>query len=470
MKRLINTQCRKWNILCQLKQTNQRTFSCCSFSTHHSSSMSTLGGRSRSTRTYRLFSTQDSIKEEISLKKLVRPFLMKFHPDRQSIGNSSSNTELARSVNQKAIQAVNGLIDTVDAIVTRACEPSKHKIKGRLDLQKVYTIEFLVHSDEGKVGIKKPKELPTASRRSVDLIFTNRDIDSVNLVDTNGKYSVEYAINLKVKAMREISKLLRVSGLNVPMNLQSQMKKLSEESRTSIQTSILHDELGLEGDGRNANFGSTKPKSEFERSKQKFMESVDWKKYNKLYDEAVIDMDKDIATEGLIAMSKERKSRLVSEVVSRVRVFDASRDSISNSGDCDPEMNELDPLHQLIALRRLSLLFMDNFDELEMEDMGKLYETIQIVLTPERKTKEKTSVPYSRVKRLRQGIESGFKFSYISDDAVVVYVPIDFKDDEFIQEMKSHLGDFFALCLSKGGMDDFLPQYYSEFRGQSNIE
>lgn len=395
---------------------------------------------------------------------------MKFHPDRQSIGNSSSNTELARSVNQKAIQAVNGLIDTVDAIVTRACEPSKHKIKGRLDLQKIYTIEFLVHSEEGKVGVKKPKELPTASRRSVDLIFTNRDIDSVNLVDANGKYSVENAIHLKVKAMREISKLLRVSGLNVPSNLQSQMKKLSEESRTSIQASILHDELDLEGDGRSVKFGSTKPKSEFERSKQRFMESVDWNKYNKLYDEAVIDMDKDIATEGLIAMSKERKSRLVSEVVSRVRVFDVSRDSISSSGHYDQEVTGLDPLHQLIAIRRLSLLLMDNFDELEMEDMGKLYETIQIVLTPERKTKETISKPYSRVRRLRKGIESGFKFSYISDDAVVVYVPIDFKDDEFIQEMKSHLGDFFALCLSKGGMDDFLPQYYTEFRGQSNIE
>lgn len=463
MNRLMNIQRRNWNILCQLKRTNPRIFS-----SYNSSSISRVGGRSRSTRTYRLFSTQDPIQEDISLKKLIRPFLMKFHPDRQSIGNSSSNTELARSVNQKAIQAVNGLVDTVDAIVTRACEPSKHKIKGRLDLQKLYTIEFLVHSDEGKVGIKKPKELPIASRRSVDLIFTNRDIDSVNLVDANGKYSVENAIHLKVKAMREISKLLRVSGLNVPMNLQSQMKKLSEDSRTSIQASILHDELGLGGDGQSGKFGSTKPKSEFERSKQRFMESVDWNKYNKLYDEAVIDMDKDIATEGLIAMSKERKSRLVSEVVSRVRVFDASKDSISNSEHY--EVNGLDPLHQLIAIRRLSLLLMDNFDELEMEDMGKLYETIQIVLTPERKTKETISVPYSRVRRLRKGIESGFKFSYISDDAVVVYVPIDFKDDEFIQEMKSHLGDFFTLCLSKGGMDDFLPQYYSEFRGQSNIE
>jgi len=392
---------------------------------------------------------------KLTLKQLIRPFLMKFHPDRQGIENEKI-TSIAREVNLEALQTLNGMIDTIDQIYNRAAEPSKFSLRGRLELKTRYLIEFLVSTDNGKDAVKKPKDVLISSRRSVELLFSDRDISSVQTVDDSGKYSVSAAKVLKVKAMREISKLLRVAGLQIPKDLEAQIEAQSKHVQTDgmcIREQLLHDELNL-----HSNHGR-RPKSQFQISREKYMQSIDFKKYNKMYDEALKDMEKDLATEGLIAMSEERIQRFVAEVIARVRVHE--------NYIHDPS---LDVLQQLIAIRRLSLLFSDNFETLEMEDMGKLWETIFIVLIPERKAKEiKTGLPYSRLKRLKMGKESGYKFAYNADDSVTAFVPVDFLDDELISEFKSHLSDFHSLCLSRSGLDDYFPSYYSEFKGKENM-
>lgn len=412
----------------------------------------------------------------LTLKQLVRPFLMKFHPDRQGI-ESRQNTEVAREVNQRALQTINGMIDTIDQVYSRAADPSKDTTKGRLEVQKNYTIEFLVHTDNGKNAVKKQKDVPMASRRSVELQFSERDINSVQMIDSNGNYSVLAAAALKVKAMKEIAKLLRVAGLQIPNNLHSQLEEVSREvadNRSSINKHgrLLQDELNFDGENGD-NFGRNFERfSTFEKSRQKYTESVDWNKYNQMYKEAVIDMEKDLATEGLISMNAERKQRLVAEVISRVRVFDQVVDGKVNDYEGDGVNDSLDTLNQLIAIRRLSLLLNDNFGDLDMEEMGRLWETIIFVLAPERKAHQqgKTGLPYSRLKRLRKGMESGFKYSYQGDDRLTVYIPIDFLDDEFLSELKSHLGDFYSICLSKGGLEDYFPSHYSEFKGNANMD
>jgi hypothetical protein len=389
---------------------------------------------------------------------------MKFHPDLQGIGIEKS-TAIAREVNLEALQTLNGMIDTIDQIYNRAADPLKFTLKGRIDLQKKYVIEFLVPTDNPKAGAKKPKDVPMSSRRSVELIFSEREINSVQMIDSNGKYSIIAATALRVKAMREISKLLRVAGLQIPRDLESQINEISSMNANlddmSYRENLLYDELNLQGNHLNRNFGhSARPKSQYEQSREKFMQATDWKKYNKMYDAALTDMEKDVATEGLISMNEERVQRFVAEVISRVRVDEKSLDEPS-----------LDVLQQLIAIRRLSLLLNDNFVELEMEDMGRLWESLFIVLVPERKKKEgKTGLPNSRLRRMKKGKESGYKFSYNADDSITAYIPIDFLDDELIAEFKSHLNDFYSLCLSKGGIDDYFPSYYCEFRGQANMD
>ena len=311
-----------------------------------------------------------------------------------------------------------------------------------------------------------------------------------------GRYSMRAADALKGKAMGEVGKLLRVAGLAVPNDLRAQMDAARSRSRSlEEELSFGFGEEGGENNtfGRNFQYSRTAPRTRtpYEESRERYMNSVDWKKYNIMYDEALEDMERDLATEGLIAMSEERKQRLVAQVISKVRVLDeadamhSASEGSSNDGEMDAmdEIDEMiddaqgiDPLSQLIAIRRLSLLLNDNFDALEMEEMGRLWETMVIVLTPERNTHQhlvnggKTGLPYSRLKRLKKGRESGFKFAFHSDDRVTVYVPIDFLDDELLGEMKVHLADFYSLCLSKGGLEDYFPSHYAEFKGQANFD
>jgi hypothetical protein len=103
------------------------------------------------------------------------------------------------------------------------------------------------------------------------------------------------------------------------------------------------------------------------------MDQVDWKEHNRLYDDVIEDIKRDIATGGLIKMSLERKQRLVSEIISRVQVvcgYDYDNDNDRNDNENGND-NHIDPLQQLIAIRRMSLIFTDNFEELQMEEIVK---------------------------------------------------------------------------------------------------
>ena len=50
----------------------------------------------------------------------------------------------------------------------------------------------------------------------------------------------------------------------------------------------------------------------------------------------------------------------------------------------------LDVIAQLVAIRRLSLLLYDNFDHLQMERMGRMWERLVIVFTPPRRKIKKS--------------------------------------------------------------------------------
>ncbi len=375
----------------------------------------------------------------------------------------------------KALQTLNGMIDTVDQIYMRAAEPSKGISRGRIELQPTYVIEFLVQSgnDDGRRAVKRPKEEPVASRRSVELSFEESDIDSVQMVAAKtGKFSFGAANTIRIKAMKEIMKLLRVAGLNVSSEHKSQIEQAS--SRLLDELELGNEERGVSG--RSFQY-KTRPKTEYEKSRERYMNSVDWKKHNVMYEDALRDAERDIATEGLVTMSEERKKRFVSGIISRIRIFDARfDDQILEETQASYHRNikfddSLKPLQQLIAMRRIALLFTDNFQELEMEDMGRVWESMTIVLVQERKGQNLIKgVPYSRLKRLKRGRESGFKFAYHSDDNITVYVPIDFQDDELIKEMKAHLCDFHAFCVAKDGFLDFFPPMYADFKGHPTIE
>jgi hypothetical protein len=92
-----------------------------------------------------------------------------------------------------------------------------------------------------------------------------------------------------------------------------------------------------------------------------------------------------------------------------------------------------------------------------------MWNNVSAVLTPERaKGNGEVGAPFSRRKRLREGRESGFKFSFHDEERLSVLVPIDFVDDELIGELQRHIFDFYSICVG-GVMEQFFPKKYKEF-------
>lgn len=138
-------------------------------------------------------------------------------------------------------------------------------------------------------------------------------------------------------------------------------------------------------------------------------------------------MEEDYATTKLT--SEHRKRQIIADVVSRIRF----RNSTSESNE-----DEITPMDQLIALRRISLLFTDHFDEMDIEMHGRTWEKLIIVLNND----HDNSLAMRKRRRRRIGGESGFKFS-VSGDVVTATVPIDFLDEEILQEFERNLDDLY---------------------------
>ena len=249
--------------------------------------------------------------KEIKLKQLIRPFLLTYHPDRLQ-----NTTNITKQENLKAIQTLNGMIDTIDHIYNRAMDSSSiddatsTTSSPRMELQSKYTIEFLVPSNNDTSNnptttTKKQKEA-ISTRRSVDLNFTSKERNIVQSIDgKKGTYSKTAAKIVKIKAMKEISKLLRVAGLEVPdfydevidgAEFDLKQDVIHRRELLDIHDQMILDELDLGedvfgdnvGGGGNNRFDYSsssrfekrrEPKTEYEKSRERYMKKVDWKKH-----------------------------------------------------------------------------------------------------------------------------------------------------------------------------------------------
>jgi len=138
--------------------------------------------------------------------------------------------------------------------------------------------------------------------------------------------------------------------------------------------------------------------------------------------------------------SENRKRQIIAEVLSRVRFRNHSYDETMEIDEED----EITPLDQLIALRRISLLFTDYFDKMDIEVHGRTWEKLIIVLNND----PNNNFNMRKKRRRKLGGESGFKFSVRGDDndrTVTATVPIDFVDEELLEEFERNLDDLYVV-------------------------
>ena len=458
-------------------------------------------------------SSSSSSPSSVSLRRLSAPFLLLCHPDKIS----SSSPDL-RETNLRATQTLNGLIDTVEALYDR-CGSSQGiatQPAGRIELQGRYEVEFLVpcSSDDDLAGGGKKKRRgggdwqASYTRRSIIITYPASLRDGVQVTDASGRFSLAAASALRKRTAKEIVRLLKVAGASVPEDVLGSLLDDADEvggdhgSASYGHEDYLVDELDLGGLGvdnflRRGRFrgasgagGSRRPRTQYEKSRQEFVKSVDWAELRRRSEEALRDAEADVATSRIMKRDERRKEQMISNVLARVTV-DANPVRESNSKNLDDTSSEtsivkdkrtdeekgLDTINQLIALRRLSLLLADNYDELQMNDMSKLWDNTHIVLTPSRdfddgtpardeagNTIVQSSAAYGIPRRRNPLIaskESGFKFTYGSDGGITVYVPVDFTDEELTLQLTSNVWDVYNLCGD--GVEDLYPNWFKQY-------
>lgn len=108
------------------------------------------------------------------------------------------------------------------------------------------------------------------------------------------------------------------------------------------------------------------------------------------------------------------------------------------------------PLERLVAYRRLLRLIDENFDELSLEDFGKYWEELSIIITEARPYNTSSS---AMKKRRQRNLETGYSFTIHHDDSVTVKVPVDFQNDELVQELQRNVGDFYEWTMQDTGVE-----------------
>jgi hypothetical protein len=356
---------------------------------------------------------------------MMKPFFLKCHPDVQS-------TLVAKRINLKALQTINGLLDLTNA----TCE-------GNAIVEwpaNSFHVEFTIRQQE---RIKK-ELVETSSRRKVELQVPCQSLRDA-VVQTRNPVKVQ---QLQTHVRHELIKLLKVAGLPVPVILDDDDD--DDENSMDPMEAAWQDELDSElGQGRKSRTfrqeeqaRAPNKKSRYDQSRERFVRNVDWKRIKNLYEEAVQDMEADLATEGSVRQNAQRRQDVITNILSKVRV--GANDDIS-------------VIDQLICVRRLCLILQDNFDELYMEDMGRMWEHLIIIITPERDFN--TSASAMR-KRSKQQQETGYQFSYSANGVVTIHIPIDFGDEELIVELDRNLWDFYNLVGD--GIQDLYPRWFTE--------
>jgi hypothetical protein len=364
-----------------------------------------------------------------ALRKMIQPFILKCHPDMAKQQDLSPH---AQQINLKAIQNVNSYMDgTLAMIMSNTKYPFDTS-------QNIMQVDFIMALPKSTIFSSKSKKQqlasPTTSRRTVELQVPPPTMSP---------------LQVKGHVQRQFAKLLRIAGLTVSSSQWEEeddndygSNNVGDEKNTApvvnADTDPFWVEQTLQDESsrrhrRSASFSQRKPKTEWEHSRDKFTSDIDWNKFDRIYDEAVQDMHANIQTQGMIRNSPKRRRALLASIMQNVRVT-----------------AEITPLEQLVALRRIFRLLDEEFDKLQLETLGKYWEEVRIVLQASRAYNTSTS---ALSKRRMKKLETGFSFTIHSNNTVTIRVPIDFHEDELVEELDRNVWDFYHWKQQENGIE-----------------
>lgn len=366
------------------------------------------------------------------LRNLVKPFLLKCHPD-----VVQDQSDEARAINLIAIQNLNMYLDQVSATLKKNTRGGGRPLSGNVPA--TVTIDFCL-LQHGPLGKKKTTTF--YSRRQVELrvppppfLSASSSADAAS----EGRMQQSSLLLIKNRATRELIKLLRVAGLSVPVGYDDDSYGRDNDSWDYNDKNSANP-FHARTKHRTSTTGSApSPESIYRENRDRFTAQINWKRLDQAYNAAVADMQADILTSGLVRNHTTRRRRLIAQILSRA------------------ECPNLALPDQLVVLRRLSLLLEQHFDALELEDLGACWEQLKLVVyDPEATFNEDDDVQQAASetssssssssaappRRKQQQPQRGFVFALGPDHTVTIRIPLDFTDDQFVRELNRNLWDF----------------------------
>jgi len=424
-------------------------------------------------------------------RNLVKPFWLHCHPDRVQ-----QQSEFAKTVNLQAIQTLNSYLDALKERLKYAHamastqRPSSATMPRDADQDVSLEIDFVLLLDPNTLVGRRGLAKQSARQKRQDEDLSRRKVEL--LLPRVNRY-------FERRATQELIKLLRVADLPVPNTHSSFPTERGQttDGRTTEERWWQH-ELGLDDLDDDMDMDSRshsdwqqgggfrphhiRPRSPYEESRDRFVSGLNWKQYQRLYRQAMQDYHADLATSGLITHDIQRRRRIISTILSNVRVqayeapLEQKRKEKSNAKSNDKAeplvavSKPVSTIQHWIALRRLSLLLDQHFDDLQLEDYAFYWEErCHIVLTepyisPDGQTTyadPKHYVHGGRRKDINQAARRGYSYTLHPNNTVSVVVPIDFEDNELIRELDRNLWDFYDIVGGADGLDSLFSTNYA---------
>ena len=250
------------------------------------------------------------------LRSMIKPFLLKCHPD-VHVASSS------KKINLSAVQNLNAFIDTIHGISNGKYKQQDSNEKGS---DRIVEIDFVILVDNDRIKRKK-KDVQSekiASRRKVELTLPPQQLcinlanysSSITTLNSDQIRSIQQLQRRLMQHTRqELVKLLRIAGLS---------DETIEESSRDIDEMIVDDIFGGDYEYQDNPYGPyttpppsasnssafrrshnvrmrKRPRTPYEISRDNYTANFPWHDFRKRYDEAVAEMNADIITHGMIS-------------------------------------------------------------------------------------------------------------------------------------------------------------------------
>lgn len=352
-------------------------------------------------------------------------------------------SDAAKMVNLTAVQNLNSYLDTVKGILSSEAK------KTREPSSRLYEIDFMVALPERKGSTGQPvsrKEqmdaldnTPIMSRRKIELVLPPVTVCRRLLQLRPSDDSTELRLQIQRHVILQLSRLLKMAGLPLPSHMDIDfVGPIDDWESTWAEALNLEDDE----DVTHQNQPYERQRFRFEpdddflkhrERRERFVRNINWKRFEELYKKALARNQAGRATLGLVADNPVMRQAAIADILGKVRLKEPT-----------------DVLTQVVAIRRLSLLLEESFEELQIEQYGRVWENCVFILGPPRPYN--TSSAALR-KRRRKGLDTGFSFTLHDDSSVSVEIPIDFQDQELIRELDRNFVDLYETLVSEDGFN-----------------